>query len=70
MFHESLHTKTSFKDYENSKLKESNNWDFSRGYSPWFWSKIDILSCLHFSQNSKKICVLRYCRKKKRLRRQ
>ena len=40
MFHESLHTKTSFKDYENSKLKESNNWDFSRGYSPWFWSQI------------------------------
>ena len=29
----------SFKDYKNSKLKKWKNWNFSKGDTPWFWSK-------------------------------
>ena len=28
-----------FLDYENTKLKKSKNWDFSKGVSQWFWLK-------------------------------
>ena len=28
-----------FLDYENTKLKKSKNWDFSKGVSLWFWLK-------------------------------
>ena len=36
MFHDILQRKTSFKDIKNSNLKQSKNWDFSKGVSPWF----------------------------------
>ena len=29
-----------FPDYKNKKLKMSKNWDFSKGVSPQFWSKL------------------------------
>ena len=35
-----LERKKAFQDYKNKKLKKSKNWDFSKGVSPWFWSKI------------------------------
>ena len=25
--------------YKNNKFKKSKNWDFSKGVSPWLWSK-------------------------------
>ena len=36
--------KKAFPGYKNKKFKKWKNWDFSKGVSPWFWSKID-----HFS---------------------
>ena len=32
--------KNAFLGYKNKKFKKSKNWDFSKGISPWFWSKI------------------------------
>ena len=29
-----------FPGYKNKRLKKWKNWDFSKGVSPWFWSKI------------------------------
>ena len=29
-----------FLDYKKLKVKKVKNWDFSKGVSPWFWSKI------------------------------
>ena len=37
---ENILKKKAFQDYKNKKLKKSKNWDFSKGVSPWFWSKI------------------------------
>ena len=31
--------KNAFLDYKKEKLKKSKNWDFSKGVSPWLWSK-------------------------------
>ena len=42
-----------FLDYKNKKLKKSKSWDFSKGVSPWFWSKIGIL-CRFYSRENKK----------------
>ena len=41
VFYDILERKNAFLGYKNTKLKKSKNWDFSRGVSPWFWSKID-----------------------------
>ena len=35
-----LKRKKEFLDFEIRKLKNSKNSDFSKGFSPWFWSKI------------------------------
>ena len=34
--------------YENKTFKKLMNWDFSKGISPWFWSKIGNFSRLLF----------------------
>ena len=34
-----LERKNSFLGYKNMKSKKSKNWHFSKGVSPWFWSK-------------------------------
>ena len=34
--------KNNFLGYKNKKLKRSKNWHFSKGDSPWFWSKLTI----------------------------
>ena len=44
VFYDILERKNAFLGYKNTKLKKSKNGDFSRGVSPWFWSKIG-----HFS---------------------
>ena len=38
-----LEKKNAFLGYKNKKLKNSKNWDFSNGVSPWLWSKIGFL---------------------------
>ena len=45
VFYDILEGRNAFLDYKNKKLKKSKNWDFSKGVSPWFWSKIG-----HFSR--------------------
>ena len=40
VFENILETKKSFEDYNIEKLKKSKNWDFSKGVSPWFGSKL------------------------------
>ena len=35
-----LEGKNAFLRYKNKKLRKSKSWDFSKGVSPWFWSKI------------------------------
>ena len=40
VFHDILEGKNAFLGYKNKKFKNSKNWDFSKGVSPWFWSKI------------------------------
>ena len=40
MFGDILERKKAFLDYKKEKVKKVKNWDFSKGVSPWFWSKI------------------------------
>ena len=44
VFYDILERKNAFLGYKNTKLKKPKNWDFSKGVSPWFRSKIG-----HFS---------------------
>ena len=48
MFCYILGRKNAFLGYKNKNLKKSKNWDFSKGVSPWFWSKIGRFSILLF----------------------
>ena len=34
-----LERKNAFLGYKNKKSKKSQNWHFSQGVNPWFWSK-------------------------------
>ena len=34
-----LYRKQAFLEYENIRLKKTPNLHFSKGFSPWFWSK-------------------------------
>ena len=40
VFDNILERKKGFLDYKKEKVKKVKNWDFSKGVSPWFWSKI------------------------------
>ena len=40
MFDDILERKQAFLDYKKEKVKKVKNWDFCKGVSPWFWSKI------------------------------
>ena len=40
VFYDILDGRNASLDYKNKKFKKSKNWDFSKGVSPWFWSKI------------------------------
>ena len=43
VFYDILAEKNALVGYKNKKFKRSNNWHFSKGVKPWFWSK-----CGHF----------------------
>ena len=47
--HDMLEGKNDFLDYKNM-VKKSKNWDFSKGVSAWFWSKIGTLSIFLFEE--------------------
>ena len=40
MFGDILERKKASLDYKKHKVKKVKNWDFFKGDSPWFWSKI------------------------------
>ena len=40
VFSDSLERKNAFLGYKNQNFKKSKNWDFSKGVSPWFLTKI------------------------------
>ena len=40
VFYNILERKNAFLGYKNKKVTKSKNWDFSKGVSPWFLSKI------------------------------
>ena len=40
LFYDILEWKNAFLAYKNKTLKKSKSLDFSKGVSPWFWSKI------------------------------
>ena len=40
VFDDILERKNAFSDHKKQKVKTVKNWDFSKGVSPWFWSKI------------------------------
>ena len=54
VFDDILERKQAFLDYKKEKVKKVENWDFSRGVSPWFWSKIWNFPCFYFRQNQEK----------------
>ena len=39
VFYNILERKNAFLGYKNEKFKKSKKWYFSKGVSPWFWSK-------------------------------
>ena len=40
VFYDILERKNVFLGDKNNKFKKAKNWDFWKGVSPWFWSKI------------------------------
>ena len=40
VFYDILEWKNAFVGYKNENFKKSKNWEFSKGVSPWFCSKI------------------------------
>ena len=40
VFDVTLESQKAFLDYKKQKFQKSKNQDFSKGVSPWFWSKI------------------------------
>ena len=48
MIYDILEGRNAVLDYKNKKLKKSKNWDFSKGFSSWFWSKIGNFSRFSF----------------------
>ena len=66
VFYDILERKNALLRYKNKKFKKSNNWNFSQGVNPWFWSKMASFP-FFFKQFRPGKCLLRYSRTKKRL---
>ena len=57
VFDDILERENTFVDNKNNKLIKSKNWDFSKGVSPGFWSKIGNFSIFLFQpKNDGKMC--------------
>ena len=39
LFYDIVERKPLFLGYKNKKFRKSKNWDFSKGFNPWFWCK-------------------------------
>ena len=65
VFHDTLERKNAFLGYKNKKFKKSKNGSFSKGASPWFWSKSISFSILLFRQkNARKKCFTIFYKEK------
>ena len=64
VFNDILERKNALLSYKNKKLKKSDNWHFSKGVNPWFWSKNGHFSNFFFWQYRPGKCLLRYSRTK------
>ena len=51
VFYDILERKNSFLHYKNKKFKKTKNCHFSKGVSPWFWSKNGHFSNFYFLGN-------------------
>ena len=51
VFDDILERKNAFLGYRNKKSKKSQNWRFSQGLNPWFWSKNGHFSNFFFLGN-------------------
>ena len=51
VFLDILERKNAFLGYKNKKFKKWKNCHFSKGVSPWFWSKIDHFFSVFFFGN-------------------
>ena len=51
MFYDIVEGKNAFLGYKNKKFKKSKNWQFTKGVSPWFWSKNGHFSHFFFLGN-------------------
>ena len=68
VFYNILERKIAFVGYKNERFKQSKKWDFSRGVSPWFWSKIGHFSNILFQAiEARKKCLTMLWNKKKLL---
>ena len=48
VFYDILERKNAFLGYKNKKSKKSKKWHFSKGVTPWFWSKNGHVSKIFF----------------------
>ena len=69
VFYDILEQKNFFLGYKNKKFKKSKHWHFSKGVSPWFWSKNGLVFNFFFRQYRPRKCILWYYRTNKHLSR-
>ena len=66
VFDDILERKKAFLDYKKQKVKKVQNWDFSKGVGPWFWSKIWNFSIFLFlAKSERKMCLTIFLQRKK-----
>ena len=51
LLYDILARKNAFLGYKNKKFKKSQNWPFSKGVNPWYWSKTGHFSNFSFLGN-------------------
>ena len=64
-FYDILERQNATLGYKNKTFKKSKNWHFSKGVTPWFWSKNDHFCKIFFKQYRAGKCLLRYSRTRK-----
>ena len=70
VFYDILEQRNAFLAYKNKKFKRSRNWQFSKGFNPWFWCKYGHFSNFFFFREYRPgKWLLCYSRTKKRLSR-
>ena len=48
VFYDILKREQGLLNYKNNELNKLKNWDFFKGFSPWFWSKNGKFSIFFF----------------------